>query len=226
MVKRSRRVEIASRHSHQELDSLVNRVDCPDVELACGDGTDHVMTQHKVRNIASGNANALCSGQALEFAGIVETLDLIIDGTHDLNFAMLVHRAGHGHILAERHIGERAEQAAKLGHRGTVALDPAVGLFEDQAGGKGQRVLAGVALAQVTLQDQHALVVDMAAHLDFALDVDNSLLADADRGRDPAGPSKAGITQLDDWQAIDLADPAAFECDAQRPFLDQRESWR
>ena len=59
-------------------------------------------------------------------------------------------------------------------------------------------MIAGIALAQIALQDQHTLVVDMPAHLDFALDVDDALLADADRGRDAAGPAEADIPQLDD----------------------------
>ena len=51
---------------------------------------------------------------------------------------------------------------------------------------------------QIALQDQHTLVVDMPAHLDFALDIDHALLSDADRGRDAAGPAEADIPQLDD----------------------------
>ena len=148
VVKCALAIEIARRHARQELDGLVDRVDRPDVELARRDRIDHVMTEHKVRDIAARDADALSAGESDEPAGIVETLDLVVDGTDHLNLAVLVHRAGHGDILAQGNVGKGAEQAAQLGHRGTVALDPAVGLLEDQAGRKGERMIAGIALCK------------------------------------------------------------------------------
>ncbi len=74
----------------------------------------------------------------------------------------------------------RAESSAhKLGQRGAVALDPAVGLLEDQARRERQRLVPRIARREESRKDQHALGMDRAAQLHFALDVDHFALAEA-----------------------------------------------
>src|SRR3546814_15029469 len=48
-------------------------------------------------------------------ADIEEPLDLLVDATDDLHVTVLVDRAGHREILADRHLGEGGEQGVELG---------------------------------------------------------------------------------------------------------------
>jgi hypothetical protein len=68
---------------------------------------------------------------------------------------------------------------------------------------------------QVAFDDQHTLVVDMAAQLARALDVDHPLLTDAHRSADAAGPGKTAIAQVHHRQAVDLADAAPLQGDTE-----------
>ena len=119
---------------------------------------------------------------------------------------------------------ERRQQGVELGRGGAVAVDAAVALLEDQAGGERQRLLGGEAGAEKAGQDQHALRVERARQLDLALDVDHLALAQAHAGGDAAGPAEGEVAELQHRQAVDLADGAAGGVDqhglAQHRFLD------
>ena len=69
-------------------------------------------------------------------------------------------------------------------------------------------------------QDQHALGVDRPAQFHFALDVDHLALAQPRGGRDPRRPAEREVAQVDDRQAVDLADHRAAGVDQQGAALD------
>ena len=57
---------------------------------------------------------------------------------------------------------------------------------------------------QIALQDQHALVVDRAGHLDLALDVEQALLAGVGRGGHPDRKTEGMVAQVQHRQAVHL----------------------
>src|SRR3546814_16602026 len=88
-----------------------------------------------------------------------------------LHVTVLVDRAGHREILADRHLGEGGEQGVELGAGRAVAVDAAVGLLEHQAGRERQRSVDGEVAREVGGEDQKALGVEGPAQIDLALDV-------------------------------------------------------
>ena len=88
--------------------------------------------------------------------------------------------------LLDRRLGERRQQREQLGGRGAVAVDPAIGLLEHQAGVERQRPVAAEPAAEKARQDQDALRMQRAAELDLALDIDDLAAAEPHPRRDAA----------------------------------------
>ena len=157
-------------------------------------------------------------GQPLHPADVEESFYLLVDSADHLHLAVLVDRPRDRDVLANGNAGQAGQQTVKLGKRGAVAVNPAVSTARKSGWPRVERVLAGVAIAQIALQDQHAFVVGAAGKLALALDVDDSLLADPGRGGDSPGPAEVDFTQVDHRQAVDLAHGFSCQRDPQRPL--------
>src|SRR5438067_12677627 len=108
-------------------------------------------------DVAGRDQDALVAGQTRQSAGIEESFDLLVDPADCLDLAMLIDRTGYGEGLLDRRLRQCGEQREQLGGRGAVAIDPAVGLLEYEAGAERQRTGAAETAAEKTRQDQHAL---------------------------------------------------------------------
>src|SRR6185437_938908 len=99
---------------------------------------------------------------------------------------------------------------------GTVAVDPAIGLLEHQAGGERKRARSAEAASQEAAQDQHAFGMQRPAQRDLALDIDDLALAKPDARADSAGMPERKAAKPRHRQAVYLADALARRFDAQR----------
>src|SRR3546814_1585473 len=70
---------------------------------------------HQVLAVSRRDQHALPPCESALTADIEEPLDLLVDATDDLHVTVLVDRAGHREILADRHLGEGGEQGVELG---------------------------------------------------------------------------------------------------------------
>ncbi|MDT4867591.1 hypothetical protein FQZ97_1025130 [compost metagenome] len=127
--------------------------------------------------VARGHQHALVAVQARGFADAEPAFDLFVDAAHGQHLAVLVERARDRDALVERHTRERREHGEQLGARGRVALHAVVLLLEHDGGVERQRRQVREQGREVAVQDQHALVVDGARHLDLAFDVEQALRA-------------------------------------------------
>ena len=159
-------------------------------------------------------------GQPPGPADLEEPLDLLVDAADGLDLALLVERAGDGQVLPEGDPGEAGQDGVDLRRRGAVAVDARVGLLEGQGRGEGERLLLGVFPAEVAAEDEDALVVGAAAHVRFALDVDDAGPAHGGPGRDAGGLAEHELAHVVDREAVDLADDRALGVDHQRALLD------
>ncbi len=123
---------------------------------------------------------------------------------------MLVQGPGDGQILAQGEAGNGGDQGGELGDRGRVALDAAVGLLEDQCGGKRQRPLLRPAVAEQRTDDEYRLGMDPAAEVHLALDIEHLAAAEARGGGDPRRQAEAVLAEGVDGQAVDLAHSVAI----------------
>src|SRR5438105_4156584 len=89
-------------------------------------------------DVAGRDQDALVAGQTRQSAGIEKPFDLLVDPADCLDLAMLIDRTGYGEGLLDRRLGQCREQREQLGGRGAVAIDPAIGLLEHQAGAERQ----------------------------------------------------------------------------------------
>src|SRR5271167_3270212 len=134
--------------------------------------------------MARGDDHALPPRKAGNAARVEKPFNLLVDAADRLDPAELVDRAGDREGLADRCRGERRQQGEKFGGGGAVAIDPAIGLLEDKAGVERKRPGAAEPPAEKAAQDQHALGMQRAAELDFALDVDDLAATQPDAGGD------------------------------------------
>src|SRR6516225_6947901 len=124
-------IRLARRKTGQQRQTLIDGVDRKNAESLLGRRGNHILSQHQVLDVARGDDDTLAPGKA---ARVEETFDLLVDTADRLDPAELVDRAGHGERLAYRRLGKRRQQGEKLGGRGAVAIDTAIGLLENKAG--------------------------------------------------------------------------------------------
>ena len=117
---------------------------------------------------------------------------------------------GDRQVLFERYTRNRTEQSVQLGGGSTVAVHTRVTLFETDAGRDAQRLVLGVFPAQITAQNEHALIVNPTAHLGLPLDVDHPRLTHERPGRDPGRFSKPVIAHREHRQTVDLPHDLTF----------------
>src|SRR5690606_1436728 len=95
-------VGLANRRAQEKLQRLVDVGDAVDVELARGDGFEHIVIEDEIGFVGARYDGALRSGEAAGFdAGAEEAFDLLVRAADGLGFAALIHRAGQGEILAD-----------------------------------------------------------------------------------------------------------------------------
>ena len=92
---------------------------------------------------------------------------------------MLVHRAGHGNVLANGQPRERREQSIDFRGAGAISIDPGVGLLETNAGGQRKRLILRELRAQISGNDLHALVMELPAEVGLAFDIDQPGLTES-----------------------------------------------
>jgi len=206
-------VALAGRNAGEELDAFVDGCDREDVELAFLDGGDDIAAQHEMLLVGPGDHHGVGAVEAAGAAEFEEAFDLVVDAADSLDFAALIDGAGDGKVLADRHVGEGREQGIELGRRSAVAVDAAVGLFEDDAGRQRRRAVEGVAAGEEGREDQHAFGMQRAAEFDFALDVVDLAGAHAHARSDAAGLAEGEAAKRHDAEAVDLADLAACGVD-------------
>ena len=142
------------------------------------DGGRHGGVEHQMLLVATRQDDTLFAGQpAILLAAAEETLDLVAGTADGLRLAVLVDRTGDGEVLAHRDIREVGQDGDQLGHRGTVALHPAIALLEGDGAGEGQRDVACEGAGEEALQHHDALLLDRPAEIDIAFDVGHALPA-------------------------------------------------
>ena len=204
---------LAGLDAREDFYPFVDGTDGVDGELAVLHRLHHVLAQHQVLHVGPGDQHALLLVQPPGAADVEEALDLLVDAADRLHLALLVDRAGDGQRLPDRRLRQGREQRVELRRGRAVAVHAAVGLLEDQRGGKRQRHLQSVAPGQEPPQDHHALGVQRAAELGLALDVGDAARAQAHARRDAARPAEGEGAELDHGEAVDLPDPAALGID-------------
>ena len=101
----------------------------------------HVLAQHQVLDVGFRDQHALLAGEPARAANVEEALDLMVGAADGLHLAGLVDRAGDRQRLPDRHSRQSRKQRVKLGRRGAVAVDAAIGLLEHQRRAHGQRLI-------------------------------------------------------------------------------------
>src|SRR5215472_10450462 len=132
-------IGLASRKTCQQRQTLIDGLDRYDTEPFLGCRSNDVVAQHQVFDIARRDDHALPPGEAGNSTGVEKPFNLLVDTTDRLDSAELVDRTGHSEGLADRRLGKRRQEGEKLGGGGTVTIDPAIGLLEDEAGVERQR---------------------------------------------------------------------------------------
>src|SRR5208282_1717581 len=193
---------------------LVDGLDRQDTEACLGCRGDHIVAQHQVLDVARWDDHTLPPGEAGDPAGVEEAFDLLVDAADRLDPAELVDRAGNREGLADRCLGERRQKGEKFGGGGAVAIDPAIGLLEDEAGVERKRPGAAETPTEKAAQDQHTLGMQRAAELDFALDVDDLAASEPDSGGNAARVTKRETAEGHHRKPVDLADLFAVGLDA------------
>src|SRR5579862_709044 len=97
------------------------------------------------------------AGEAGDPARVEEPLDLLVDPADRLDLAALIDRAGQRERLLDRRLRQRRQEGEEFGGRRAVAVDPAIGLLEDEARVEGQRAVLAKAAAEEPGEDQDAL---------------------------------------------------------------------
>jgi hypothetical protein len=87
--------------AHQELSPFAGMLCGVNVKLSLCDSIHHVLAEHQMMTVATGNQGALCAVQALGFAGAKEAFDFFVHATHGQNFAVLIDRTRDRNILFE-----------------------------------------------------------------------------------------------------------------------------
>ena len=119
MVDRSFRVttadvDLACRDSRQDLDTLIDRLDRYDPELAGRTSIDDVLAQHQMLYVGRRNQHTLCAIEPAAAANVEETLDFLVHTADGLHQPVLIDRAGDSVALLDRHIRESRKQGIEL----------------------------------------------------------------------------------------------------------------
>src|SRR5690606_22033820 len=162
----------------EDLDALAHGVDRVDVERPLLDRRDDIPSKHEIVDVRARDDDAFLSGRTRRAHAIEEAFDLLVDAADGLHVALLVHRARDRDVLADRQVAQARKDRVHLRGGGAVAVDPRIGLLEADARREAQRPLLREARAKVTAEDLDALVVAPPAESGFALDVEDSPLAD------------------------------------------------
>ena len=150
---------------------------------------------------------------------IEETFDFLVGAADGLNFAKLVDGTGYRNILLNGQVGNGRQQAVIFGRRSAVAVDAAVGLFENNRSRQRQGRFLGKTVGNQRLQNQYALAVYRTAHFDFSFNVDKFALAKPDL-RGNSRRLAEGITrEVVHDQTVDLPDAFAFDVDEKGSFV-------
>jgi hypothetical protein len=83
--------------------------------------------------------------------------DLLIDTTDCLDLAALIDRTSDCEALLDWRLGQGREQREQLGGRRAVAIDPTIGLLEDEACIERERPGSAKAATQKSAEDQDLL---------------------------------------------------------------------
>ena len=129
-------------------------------------------------NVGGGNDDSLFTGQPTLLANSKEALNFLVKPANRLYATKLIDRTGNGDALINRHIGQRADQCAQLGHGGAIAIHFAVGLLEGQRGGEGELLFELQLGHQKRLHDHHAFCMNVATELGLTLNVNKFAVAD------------------------------------------------
>lgn len=199
--------------AHQQAQRLVGLADRIDMEHAVLHRLQHALVEHQRGNVGARDDHPLLAGQAAGLAEAEEAFDLLVDPAHRLHFAKLVDGAGDGEALLERCTRQGGNQRAGLTQRGTVTVHVAVGLFQGNARRNRQGEFLGIAAAQVTGEDHHALGVDRLAQVDLALDVDDAAAARVDSGGNARRHAERRVADLQHGEPVALADRRALAVD-------------
>ena len=102
LVKCSVHVSLASWHSGQNFDALVDTFHRPDMELSIAYGLHHCFFQHQIIDVAGRDQYTLISTQTSGLADGKKSLDFFVDAADGLHFAFLIDRSGNGDSLIDR----------------------------------------------------------------------------------------------------------------------------
>src|SRR3546814_730082 len=123
-------------------------------------------------HIGGRNKDALIASEAAPHTDVEKTLDLVVNAADGLHLPELIDRASDGKALRDGHFGQRRDQRVKLGGRGAVAVNAAIGLLEDEAGAHGERNFGQEGRREIARENEDALGVNGTAKINLALDID------------------------------------------------------
>src|SRR5579863_374978 len=173
-IKCSVAIANAGTDTGEQFNSLLDSSDRPNVKFLASDSIEDIFTQHQVLNIGRRNHHALGSGQAFDAAHIEEAFNFFVYPANRLHVALLVHGTGDGNVLPQRKICQSRYQRVYLGGTGAIAIHAGIRLFKTNTGSKRERFILSEVAAEETRDDVHALVVEAAAQIRFAFDVDEA----------------------------------------------------
>ena len=199
----------ARRLARQQRNAFAHMPHGVDMEQPAFHSVQHAAVQHQVALVAGGNEHALGAVQPRRRAGAEPAFDLCVDAAHGQHFTVLVEGAGDGNALAQRQPRQAGQQCVQLRTRGRVTFHAAVFLLEHDGGVERQRCHMAEQRREVAVQYQHALVMDGAGHVHFALDVEQALLPGKRARGDAHRKAKSVVAQIDLREGIDLPGDAA-----------------
>ena len=203
----------------KDLDAILDAVDGPDVESSLRDRLRHVVAKDHVRHVGSRDHDALLAGEATDAADVEEALDLGGGATDGLHVAELVHRAGDGDLLRDRHVRQRREQRVQLRRGGRVAVDVSIELLERQAGVEQRSAVLAEPVREEAAEDEEALVVDAPGHLALALHHHHAAATSGGNAGHARGAAERDIAEVVDGEGVDLPDARALGGDSDRSVL-------
>jgi len=118
---------------------------------------NYIAAQHQIFDVAGGNNDALVSVKANRLASVEESLYLLVDTADCLDLAALIDRTSDCEALLDSRLGQGREQREQLGGRRAVAIDPTIGLLEDEACIERERPCPAKPATQKSTEDQDPL---------------------------------------------------------------------
>ena len=94
-------VSVAGWHPRKQFNALVDGLSGIDMESTAPHCLDDVRPQDQMPHVIGGYENSLSASQPARLADVEETLDLSGSASDCLDPTLLVHRSGHGQILAD-----------------------------------------------------------------------------------------------------------------------------